>query len=69
MKLLLPVVLLMLGFSGCGVETVGSAATGAALKKEELEQAARQQAQFQQKLDAASEQMQQRAAQAADAGR
>jgi len=50
--------------AGCGVETVGSAATGAAIKKQELEQAQKTQQQAQQKIDAAVQQMQTRAADA-----
>jgi curli biogenesis system outer membrane secretion channel CsgG len=48
--------------AGCGVETVGTAATGAAIKKQELEQGQKTMQQVQQKIDASMQQMQQRAA-------
>ena len=47
--------------SGCGVETAGVAATGAAVKKEEIEQGRKTMEQMQQKLDQANSQVQQRA--------
>jgi curli biogenesis system outer membrane secretion channel CsgG len=50
--------------AGCGVEAVGTAATGAAIKKQELEQGQRTMQQAQQKIDASMQQMQQRAADA-----
>ena len=50
--------------AGCGVETVGTAATGAAIKKQELEQGQKTMQQAQQKIDASMQQMQQRAADA-----
>ena len=52
------------GLAACGVETVGSAATGAAVKKQEIEQGRQTMDQAQQKIDAATQQMQQRAEQA-----
>jgi hypothetical protein len=54
--------------AGCGVETATTAATGAAIKKQELEQGKKTQEQAQQKIDRAMEQVQQRAQQAGDAG-
>ena len=47
--------------AGCGVDVATSAATGAAIKKQELEQGQRTMQQAQQKIDAAMQQMQQRA--------
>ena len=47
--------------AGCGVEAVGTAATAASIKKQELEQGQRTMQQTQQKIDAAMQQMQQRA--------
>ncbi len=56
--------LAMLTLSACGVETASTAATGAALKKQELEQGKKTMEQMQQKLDQANLQVQQRAEQA-----
>jgi curli biogenesis system outer membrane secretion channel CsgG len=47
--------------AGCGVEAVGTAATAASIKKQELEQGQKTMQQAQQKIDAAMQQMQQRA--------
>ncbi len=55
----------LLSLAACGVETAGTAATAAALKKQEMEQGQKSLQQFQQKLDQATEQAQQRAEQAA----
>ena len=63
MKTLL-VIVATAALAGCGVETVGSAATGAAIKKQELEQGQKTMQQAQQKIDASMQQMQQRAADA-----
>ena len=63
MKTLL-VIVATVALAGCGVETVGSAATGAAIKKQELEQGQKTVQQAQQKIDAAVQQMQTRAADA-----
>ncbi|MGV0950535.1 MAG: hypothetical protein ACOYB3_07655 [Azonexus sp.] len=52
--------------SACGVETVGTAATGAAIKKQELEQGKKTMEQMQQKIDQANLQSQQRAERAGD---
>lgn len=46
--------------AGCGVETASTAATAAAIKKQELEQGQRTMQQAQHKLDGAMQQMQQR---------
>ena len=51
---------------GCGVETAGTAATAAALKKQEIEQGKKTLEQAQQKIGQAAEQMQQHAGEAAD---
>jgi hypothetical protein len=53
-----------LTLSACGVETASTAATGAALKKQELEQGKKTMDQMQQKIDQANLQAQQRAEQA-----
>lgn len=52
--------------AGCGVDTATTAATGAAIKKQEAEQGKKTQEQAQQKIDRAMDQTQQRARQ--DAG-
>ena len=54
----------MLALSACGVETASTAATGAVIKKQELEQGKKTMEQMQQKLDQANLQVQQRAEQA-----
>jgi len=48
--------------AGCGVETASTAATAASIKKQELEQGQKTMQQAQQKIDAAMQQTQQRAA-------
>ncbi|MCL2344508.1 MAG: hypothetical protein FWC58_01480 [Desulfobulbus sp.] len=55
---------LLLALAACGVETAGTAATAAALKKQELEQARQTEAQVRQQLEAATQRTQQRADQA-----
>jgi len=52
--------------AGCNVETMGTAATGAALKKQELEQGRRTMQQTQQRIDTAVQQMNQAAQRAGD---
>ena len=47
--------------AGCGVETATTAATAAAIKKQELEQGQKTMQQTRQKVDAAMQQVQQRA--------
>ncbi|QKV57009.1 MAG: hypothetical protein HT580_07055 [Dechloromonas sp.] len=54
----------ILALSACGVETASTAATGAAIKKQELEQGKKTMEQMQQRLDQANSQVQQRAEQA-----
>jgi Na+-transporting methylmalonyl-CoA/oxaloacetate decarboxylase gamma subunit len=66
MKLGRIVVLLVLSaLAGCGVETMGAAATGAAARKQELEQAQKSEQQARQKVDQAM-QLQQERLQAAE---
>ncbi len=60
----LPLLVITLSLSACGVETVGTAATGAAIKKQELEQGRKTMEQMQQKIDQANQQSQKRAEQA-----
>ncbi|MBK8892341.1 MAG: hypothetical protein IPN75_19240 [Dechloromonas sp.] len=55
---------LALAVSACGVETASTAATGAVIKKQELEQGKKTMEQMQQKIDQAGLQSQQRAEQA-----
>ncbi len=56
---------IFLMLAACGVETAGTAATAAALKKQEVEQGRQTLQQVQQKLDQAAQQTAQRAEQAA----
>jgi hypothetical protein len=66
MKLGLIVVALILGsLAGCGVETMGAAATSAAARKQELEQAQKAEQQARLKVDQAM-QLQQERLQAAE---
>ena len=51
-------------FAGCGVDTATTAATGASIKKQEMEEGKRTQERAQQRIDQMQEQMQQRAQQA-----
>jgi len=55
----------LLVLAGCGIESASTAATAAALKKQEVEQGRKTLEQFQQKLDQANQVAQQRAEQAA----
>ena len=50
-----------LALAGCGVETASTAATAAAVKKQEIEQGQKTMQQTQEKIDNAVQQMQQRA--------
>ena len=59
--LIVPIALLLL--AGCGVETAGTAATAAALKKQELEQGKNTMQRAQEKIDAAAKLEQQSASQ------
>jgi hypothetical protein len=54
--------------AGCGVDTATTAATGASIKKQEIEEGEKTQGRAQQKIGEAMEQMQQRAQQAGEAG-
>lgn len=49
--------------AGCGAEVASTAATGAAIKKQEVEEGMKTQERAQQKINEAMEQMQQRAQQ------
>jgi len=60
--LILAIALTML--AGCGVDTATTAATGASIKKQEMEEGKRTQDRAQQRIDQMQEQMQQRAQQA-----
>lgn len=62
-------VLTLVVLAGCGIETAGTAATVAAAKKQEAEQAQATMTKVQRDLDAANQQMAQRAAQAEEATR
>ena len=57
-------VLMAAALAGCGVDTATTAATGASIKKQEVEEGKRTQDRAQQKIDQMQEQMQQRAQQA-----
>jgi hypothetical protein len=61
------VVLYTATLAGCGVDTATTAATGASIKKQEIEQGKKTQERVQQKIGEAVEQMQQRAQQAGEA--
>jgi outer membrane biogenesis lipoprotein LolB len=63
MKIIFPLVA-ALTLGACGVETASTAATGAAIKKQELEQGRKTMDQMQQKIDQANLQSRQRAEQA-----
>ena len=52
--------------AGCGVEVASTAATGASIKKQEMQEGQKTMQRAQQKIDAAVGQMQQRAGQSAD---
>lgn len=60
MKTLLAV-FTVVALAGCGIETATTAATGAAVKKQELEEGKKTMEQVQQKVGQAMEQVQQRA--------
>ena len=60
MKTLL-VIVATAALAGCGVETATTAATAAAIKKQELEQGQKTMEQTRQKIDATMQQVQQRA--------
>ena len=52
--------------AGCGVETATTAATGASIKKQEVEEGKRTQERAGQRIEQMQDQLQQRAQQAAD---
>ncbi len=52
--------------AACGVETAGTAATGAAIKKQELDQGKKTMEQAQQKINQSMELQQQRASQGSE---
>jgi len=54
----------LIALAGCGVDTATTAATGASIKKQEMEEGKRTQDRAQQRIDQMQEQMQQRAQQA-----
>jgi TolA-binding protein len=60
------VVFALAALAGCGVETATTAATGAAIKKQEVEEGKKTMDQVQQKVGQAMDQMQQRADKDAD---
>lgn len=60
------IVFALAALAGCGVETATTAATGAAIKKREVEEGRKTMQQAQQKIGQAMEQTQQRAEKDAD---
>ena len=60
MRLLLPM-LTIAALAGCGVDTATTAATGAAIKKQEMEAGKKTMEQAQQKVEQAAQQMQESA--------
>lgn len=66
MKILLGIATALI-LAACGVETAGTAATGAAIKKQELEQGKKTMEQVQEKIEQANQQTQRRADRSADA--
>ena len=60
MKTLLAIAVAV-ALTGCGVEAVGTAATAAAIKKQELQEGQKTMQRSQEKIDGAVQQMQQRA--------
>ena len=63
MRQLIPAIAVVI-LAGCGVYTATTAATGASIKKQEMEEGKRTQDRAQQRIDQMQEQMQQRAQQA-----
>ncbi len=51
-------VLVAVGLAGCGVETATTAATGAAIKKQEIDSGKKTMSEAQQKVEQAAQQMQ-----------
>ena len=62
----LGVVIALAALAGCGVETATTAATGAAIKKQEVEEGRKTMTQVEQKVGQAVDQMEQRAAKDAE---
>jgi len=58
--------MVLAALAGCGVESTTAVATGAVVKKQELEEGQKTQQRAQQKIDQAVEQMNQRAQQSDD---
>lgn len=63
------VMVTVVALAGCGVETAGTAATAAAVKKQEIEQGKKTMEQMQQNIDKAMEQTQQSAQRADEAAK
>lgn len=61
------ILIAVVSLAACGIETASTAATAAAAKKQEIEQAQATKSRMQSDLDAANQQMAQRAAQAEEA--
>jgi hypothetical protein len=59
-------ILAVAALMGCGVDTATTAATGASIKKQEVEEGKRTQERAGQRIEQMQDQMQQRAEQAAD---
>ena len=59
----------MLALAGCGAEVVTTAATGAAIKKQEVEAGKQMKEMADKKIDAAAQAIQQRAEQQENAGK
>ena len=59
-------ILTFAALAGCGVETASTAATGAVIKKQEVDEGRKTMSRVEQKVGQSVEQMQQRAAQDAD---
>ena len=60
------VIIVTLALAGCGVETATTAATGAAIKKQEMDDGRKAMTQVEQRVGQSVEQMQQRADKDAD---
>lgn len=58
-----PVVIALAALAGCGLETAGTAATSAALKKQEIEQGKKTMDEAQRKINESMQLQQQRASQ------
>ena len=68
MKSIIGIAACVVALGGCGVETMGTAATGAVLKKQELEQGKQNMQNAQQRIDQAVQQMNKSAQRSADDG-